>query len=47
MQENSEEKNGSLSVEKLFLGAQETYHESQKRTEDESKPLRPIIHTSR
>jgi hypothetical protein len=39
MQENSEEKNGSAPVEKLFLGAQETYQESQKRTEDESKPF--------
>lgn len=37
MQENSKEKDGSASIEKLFLGAQETYRESQKRTEDESK----------
>jgi hypothetical protein len=39
MQENSKGKDGSAAVEKLFLGAQETYHESQKRTEDESKPF--------
>jgi hypothetical protein len=37
MQENSKEKDGSAAVEKLFLGAQETYHESKKRTEEESK----------
>jgi hypothetical protein len=38
MQENLKEKGGSATaIEKLFLGAQETYHESQKRTEEESK----------
>jgi hypothetical protein len=41
MQENLREKDGSTAaIEKLFLGAQETYHESQKRTEDESKVFR-------
>jgi hypothetical protein len=40
MQENSEESNGNVSVEKLFLRTQENYHESQKRTEDESKMYR-------
>jgi hypothetical protein len=38
MQENSKENGGSATaIEKLFLGAQESYRESQKRTEEESK----------